>query len=193
MVTLVKAGRVTVTASQEGDNNYEPAAQVEQSFCINPARPIITAGAPGQQVELSSSNNEGNQWFKEGETIALATAATYTADQSGMYTVQTTIDDCISVMSESFNLIVTGTRTRSESGMLIYPNPASDHVMVDVKTDQPEGLVLEVFDVVGRLMLSRTGSTNTAEQLDLSGCSPGMYRVVARSSSGRYSGSISKK
>jgi uncharacterized repeat protein (TIGR03803 family) len=193
MVTLVKAGRVTVTASQEGDNNYEPATQVEQSFCINPAKPVITAGAPGEQVDLTSSNDEGNQWFKEGEAIALATATMYTADHSGMYTVQTTIDDCASVMSESFNLIVTETKSRSEFGILIYPNPSSDHVMVDVKTDRPEGLVLEVFDVVGRLILSRTGSTNTAEQLDLSGCSPGMYRVVARSSSGRYSGSISKK
>jgi photosystem II stability/assembly factor-like uncharacterized protein len=193
IATIVAAGRATIIASQAGDGNYLSAPMVEQSFCVNPVKPTITVGAPGEEMTLTSSNAEGNQWFREGEAIAGALASSYTTDESGSYAVQTTVGDCVSAMSESFGLVVTGINDLSESGMKIYPNPSSDFVIVEVRTAQREDLTLEVFDMVGRLVLNQNGSTNTAEQLDLSTYRTGMYRVVARSASARYSGSISKK
>jgi uncharacterized repeat protein (TIGR03803 family) len=192
-VTLVSAGRAIVIASQAGDGNFLAATSIEQSFCVNPAKPTITAGSPGEEVTLTSSNSDGNQWYKEGQLIDGATASTYISDESGSYTVQTMIDDCISEISDSFVLIVTGVNARSESGMKIYPNPSSDFVIVQVNTVHREELALEIYDVVGRLVHSQKGSTNTTEQLDVSTYSPGMYRIVARSGSARYSGSMSKK
>lgn len=38
----VKAGSVTISADQAGNANYNAAPQVQQTFCINPAKLTIT-------------------------------------------------------------------------------------------------------------------------------------------------------
>lgn len=57
--------------------------------------PTISAGSAttfcaGGSVVLTSSATSGNQWFKDGAIITGATNPTYTATQSGNYTVVTT-------------------------------------------------------------------------------------------------------
>jgi hypothetical protein len=46
---------------------------------------------------------------------------------------------------------------------------------------------------MGRMMQSRAGRTNVQEHLDLTGYTAGVYKIVARSQSKRYSGTVSKK
>jgi YVTN family beta-propeller protein len=66
-----------------------------------PATPVMsTSGATrfctGGSVTLSSSETQGNQWYKDGAEIAGATAQSYTATESGSYTVRTTQNGCSS-------------------------------------------------------------------------------------------------
>src|SRR6185295_15070552 len=39
--TIDKAGRVTITANQTGNDSYRAAAPVDQNFCISPPKPTI--------------------------------------------------------------------------------------------------------------------------------------------------------
>jgi gliding motility-associated-like protein/uncharacterized repeat protein (TIGR01451 family) len=70
-----------------------------------PALPTITAGTPtsfcdGGSTILTSSSLTGNQWYKEGILIPNATAKTYTATESGNYTlIVTSTAGCTSPIS----------------------------------------------------------------------------------------------
>ena len=48
-VTFTGAGTVTITASQAGNTNWNAAANVAQTFTVNPAPQTITFSNPGTQ------------------------------------------------------------------------------------------------------------------------------------------------
>ena len=72
----------------------------------NPVTPTISAMdslsfCNGDSVILSSSIALGNQWYKDGAVINGATNQTYTATQSGSYTVRVTTGNCTSQTSNA--------------------------------------------------------------------------------------------
>ncbi|HCW07519.1 MAG TPA: hypothetical protein DGG95_09170, partial [Cytophagales bacterium] len=106
IVTIVSAGRDTITASQSGSFSYNAAQSVSQSFCINPAQPTITiSGANTSSPTLTSSAAFGNQWFLNGTAITNATNNTLSVAAAGIYTVQAKVDDCVSLISSNFLII----------------------------------------------------------------------------------------
>ncbi len=129
-ITLTGAGKVTVRVSQPGNADYNPAPNVEQTFCSNPAKPTITVqGANAESPTLVSNAASGNQWFKGSNAIAGATNGSLVASEAGIYRVQVTIDGCTSELSSNFALVITGDDPPIESPLL-YPNPVSDFVNV---------------------------------------------------------------
>src|SRR5258708_37403122 len=50
-------------------------------------------------VTLTSSNSSGNRWFLNTSPIFEATGNTYQPNQPGTYSVQTTLNGCLSTMS----------------------------------------------------------------------------------------------
>ena len=99
-----------VTNSSSGCHNYSDTANV----VVNPipATPIITAGGPttfcqGNNVVLTSSAGNGNQWKLNGTDIGGATGTTYTAVASGNYTVVVTNNGCTSSVSAITTVTVT--------------------------------------------------------------------------------------
>ncbi len=152
-VTLVKAGRVTIRADQAGNNNYNNAASVDQSFCINPVKPTITSIGTKVATQLTSSNDSGNQWYLNDAVITGAVAKTYSASASGSYTVKTTVDDCVSELSEQFALTITG--LGEELTVSLYPNPVRDEILLNLGgITQTETSVL-MTDMLGRTIDSR--------------------------------------
>jgi Secretion system C-terminal sorting domain len=76
-----------------------------------PSAPTITAGSAttfcaGGSVTLSSSSVSGNQWYKDGNTIAGATNQTYSATTSGTYTLRVTTNGCQSSASNAIVVTV---------------------------------------------------------------------------------------
>ena len=64
----------------------------------------------------------------------------------------------------------------SDSQMLIKPNPASDHIIVEWQ-DTFEGQQIYITDSTGRLR--QTGRfTDGRSSMDLSGLSPGVYFII---------------
>jgi hypothetical protein len=73
--------------------------------------PAITAGGAtvfcqGGNVILTSSSANGNQWFKDGVAITGATANTYTAATTGIYTARITINGNESAASNTILITV---------------------------------------------------------------------------------------
>jgi hypothetical protein len=100
-VTIVSAGSVTIQADQSGNLFYKAAPTIPQTFCINPAKPTITSiEVNNATTSLSSNTTDGNQWFFNGNAIAGATNQTLTLNRAGVYTVQATVDNCLSLISD---------------------------------------------------------------------------------------------
>ena len=98
--TLAGTYNYTVTLNG-GCGNIEAAGTIiANPIAISPS---ITAGSssfcPGGSMLLTSSAATGNQWYKNGSSIAGAIAATYAADAIGSYTVTNFIDGCNSFPS----------------------------------------------------------------------------------------------
>lgn len=84
---------------------------VTLSVNASPTTPTITytgntTFCNNSSLTLNSSAANSNQWYLNGVAINGATAQSYTANQSGSYTVQTTANGCASIASTGVQLIV---------------------------------------------------------------------------------------
>jgi hypothetical protein len=131
-IILTGVGVVTVRASQAGNDTYSAAPAVEQSFCILPGKPVITASG----IVLSSSSAAGNQWLLNGEVISGATGQTFIASSQGQYTVSVTGSCGGPVVSEAFTISVSATESPISSEVILYPNPAVEKVVLEL----PQGV-----------------------------------------------------
>ncbi|WP_178372175.1 MBG domain-containing protein [Chitinophaga jiangningensis] len=91
--TVVAAGTVVLTATQAGDQNYEPAAAVAQTVTVT-AYPVpdLTPNGPLDfceqgSVTLTASAAPAYAWTKDGVRIPGATTSAYKVTSSGTYQV----------------------------------------------------------------------------------------------------------
>ena len=147
-VTLVKAGRATITAAQAGNENYNSANSVAQDFCIKPAKPTIAlSNGNNETVTLTSSSISGNQWYLNGSVINGAINTTFIATQVGVYKVQVKVDDCMSEFSNDQSFIITGDiEDTTNTSIEIYPNPVSDwlHILLGESGGLKDVTILEM-------------------------------------------------
>ncbi len=178
-VTIVKAGRASIKASQGGNATFNAAASIEQSFCIKPAKPTVAvSGANTETLTLTSSASAGNQWFKNDVAITDATNTTLNVTIEGVYKVQVKADDCVSVFSDNVPLIVTGDLNRHLSNFTIYPNPVEDDLNVlGVKGEIRNSQLLDMTGRSSSIQFNRSEDVYYGNAKDLS---PGIYvlRVV---------------
>lgn len=169
MIGLVKAGRVTISAQQDGTTRYNSAA-AEASFCIKPERPNILVTTSVVRV-LGSTNREGNQWFRDGIEVPGATGKDYSASEDGSYTVQTAVDGCKSMMSEPVVVRISGVNETTDMLVSIYPNPAQDEIFV--KLSLPG--TIHMVDMLGRTIESRQAGRGREERFDIVNLKKGVF------------------
>lgn len=176
-LTLVKAGSVTITADQPGNESYNAATPQSQSFCINPAKPSISvSGNHSVGILLTSTATAGNQWYLDGSPIAGATGATLTPSSEGNYSVKVTVDDCSSAMSDQIPFVVTGIEEASDAAIRVYPNPATSRLTIELPSDG----ALRTLGVVhsdGRPALQILETTKPVVELDVHDLPPGLYII----------------
>ncbi|MDB5733363.1 MAG: hypothetical protein JWQ03_3258 [Variovorax sp.] len=125
---------------------------------------------------LSSSATAGNQWFLNGVAINGASNSTYSPVAQGQYTVQQTINGCISPVSNSFSYVATTINDPALAALLtILPNPVNTTVWVKLRT--PKRLELTLLDAWGRRLALQSISAN-ATPLDLQAYGPGVYFLL---------------
>ncbi len=170
IVTLVKAGRETIEASQSGNASFNPATGIVRSFCIKPAKPTITVGGANTETPtLTSSASAGNQWFKDGTAITGATTATLSVNTLGIYKVQVKADDCISEFSADIPFVITGDIVLQSTAIMIYPNPVEDYL--EVRGLKGEIGSSQLFEMTGRtssLVLEKREAVHRASVQHLS-------------------------
>jgi hypothetical protein len=151
IVTLLKAGSVTIQAAQVGNASFASAPNVEKTFCINPSKPLITISqASSDSPVLNSNSLTGNQWFKDGDAIAGGISPTFSPEQAGVYTVVVSVDNCMSAPSDTMPIVVT--EIEDVNALIqIYPSPVDNELVIDgsqFNCDTPINVL--IYDVLGR-------------------------------------------
>ena len=119
-------------------------------------------------------------WYHDGNLLIGANAQTHTASLDGAYYV--VLEDsngCIGI-SDTVQLIVTGTEDLNFSNSIkLFPNPSGNTVNIEVANERKlTGMKIEVFDLNGRnLEIRRIEQNMNQLKLDLSDLSPGLYMI----------------
>jgi uncharacterized repeat protein (TIGR03803 family) len=184
VVSLVEAGTAVIVANQLGNSNYLPAEQKQQSFCVNPNKPVITSIIiESGKAELSSSNSTGNQWFENGQIKPNITSNKIVVDKNGIYSVQTTLDGCASLVSEDFVFSITGDIDNSQQNeILIYPSYFNNEINIRIVDSNRSKNSIEIMNLIGNIVCKKEVQSNTLETLFLEQLGSGIYIIVINSS-----------
>jgi hypothetical protein len=175
--TIKKAGRASIQATQEGNNEYFAATALVNTFCIKPKQPLITKDFTNPEVPiLTSSATDGNQWYKDGVMLMGAIQQQYTTQEAGSYTVQVTADDCVSVFSEAVILVITNAeKHEGVQKTMLYPVPASEQVTIAFQ--QSGFKALRIIDATGKILF-HTATDEMETTLQVHHYTPGAYWLI---------------
>lgn len=120
------------------------------------------------------------QWKKNGIDIAGAQSQTYTATESGIYSVSVNNGIC-SATSADFNFTYVGVADvlAKISGITVYPNPFQSVLQITT-TGKATNWVVELYSVTGVLYKSSSFTQTTV--LDVADLAAGVYIVKATNS-----------
>ncbi|MCA6381841.1 MAG: choice-of-anchor J domain-containing protein [Cytophagales bacterium] len=182
-ITLVSAGKASITASQAGNSNYNAATSVVREFCVSPAKPSVTVTLSSGIATLTSNASSGNQWYLNGAIVSGATNSTYTATTAGTYKVQVTIDNCVSDFSTDTPVIITGDLPIGNASIGIYPNPTTGSLYITGL--EPETKECVIIDLLGRSVQMGLEKVGDQHRLTTDGMVEGVYtlRVVGQHTS----------
>ena len=160
---------------------------------VNPAptTPTVTVALSGSTTTLTSSASTGNQWYQNGQSVAGATASTYTtatAAQLGTYTVVVTNSSGCSSPASAPVVVTSALRALPGSSLALHPNPTPDgRLTLELAgyTKAVEVNVLNVLNVLGQAVLHLSLPANPAgtirQAVDLQGQASGVYLPRTRS------------
>ncbi|MFN8394700.1 MAG: T9SS type A sorting domain-containing protein, partial [Bacteroidia bacterium] len=74
----------------------------------------------------------------------------------------------------------------------VFPQPASDHVTLDLRAMKPEAVAVQISDLSGRSIRAYELRGGKMETLDLSDLAPGAYAIVAKTRSEIRTGKLIK-
>ena len=189
--TLVSSGQAIIMAKQAGNASFNSAADVSQTFCINPAKPVISAtDLLTESPSLSSSAAAGNQWYKDGVAISNATNASVKVTASGSYSVESTIETCKSIRSSDFPIIVTGDITSPTTTLEISPNPAGSFVRIVLPGDgHKEVRIIQLTGAIVEHQITDKGEVS----IDIRNYSANIYLVQVISEGRLHHGKFVKE
>lgn len=160
-------------------SNFISALGCDSSIITNLVDiPIIAA--------INSSGNQLNalqddalyQWVNCDSAYSIISGATnqsYTPVVTGNYAAIITVPGCKDTTGCAFFLVelISGIKRTMSENVTVYPNPASQFIMVDTKSTTPD--YITVRDVIGQEVIMRVQSNQTYQMIDLSGLAQGIY------------------
>lgn len=163
IVTIHGPGEVQIQAYQAGNVAYLPSDTVLQTFCVSPARPMITEATLDGRKILISSSERGNYWYRDNILIPGENSDTITANVSGSYTVQVSIDQCSSQYSDPVIIDITSIEALFDGEVMVYPNPAREWLILNLPDHLHSALLeISIIDLNGRYLMKAV-KRNTLE------------------------------
>ena len=155
----------------DGQNNHSTNIQVKLNPI--PSTPVITQ----QGDSLLSSASSGNQWYDSDGIIEGATGQVYYPDKEDYYHVIVTSEfGCISSPSAPLYFIFTGIdEGTGENTWLAAPNPVHDILIVRPREQNQTPVVIKLYDITGRMVLSRVCHGVSTCELNMSNLPKGIY------------------
>ena len=142
-----------------------------------PVAPIVTLNGN----VLTSSAQDGNQWYYEGTFIEGATGQTWTAVLSGTYWTLVTLNDCISPESNHVYVIIEGQKELETSNFIIYPVPGDGRFTASITNEKQEDYTIMVYNRTGARICELDDvkvNGTTEKQFDIRPVVSGIYSVV---------------
>jgi len=146
---------------------------------------IDTTVTAGVNTVTSNATSSTFQWIDCATGVAILgeTGATYTASASGDYAV--IVSDTISGCSDtSVCTMVTfvGVAENDREFISLYPNPVQDELSISL-TDLEGDVVFSVFDLTGKLVLSKDVNVQSGKtiELNVNELATGQYQLAVRS------------
>ena len=145
-----------------------------------PETPTINASGD----VLISSAISGNQWYDANGLITGATGQYYFATSAGQYFVVVTIDTCISLPSNTIELITVSLSDQHlNSDYTIYPNPFHDEIVIEAQ-GQLNSISYKILNAFGQLV--QAGLFRGREAISTSYFVPGVYVVAIQDGKVEY-------
>jgi ELWxxDGT repeat protein len=149
-VTILEAGNVTIHASQSGNEYFEAATPIAESFCINPQKPQLTIyGINTSTPIIESSSSTGNQWFLNSIAMANENQSVIEVKEGGEYTASVTHDNCVSELSDPVLMIVTDINDEFSEKVTLFPNPTTSKLRLQLKSFQNSVKKITIIDAKG--------------------------------------------
>ena len=167
-----------------------------QSFTVNslplPTTPTITVN---DNLLTAPNTYTAYQWYFNGQIIAGATNETYTAFESGNYSVEVTGGNGCTNTSAVTSVTTSIKNIPSLNKITITPNPFDKDIFIEISVNEAIDLEMEILDLNGKLVLSKTISIqeNFSQGLDLEHLSNGVYYLNLKSEEGSVAKKIIKQ
>ncbi|MBO0938889.1 S8 family serine peptidase [Fibrella sp. HMF5335] len=150
---IAGATNLIYNATQSGSYSVQvlgSCSPVSSSAIVVTARPATAPTIAQSGIMLMSSAATGNQWFTAGVPIPGATGPTFTAPQTGRYSVRANVNGCGDALSDEVYIVILATEPANAT-FRVYPNPVQQRLTVDLdgssSTMQP---TVSLYDARGR-------------------------------------------
>ncbi|MBI5217550.1 MAG: immunoglobulin domain-containing protein [Bacteroidia bacterium] len=167
-ITVTESGTYTVTVSNNGCENND-----QLSLTVNPL-PQVELGpdtviCQGCSVTLNAGNAGSAYLWSTGDSVQTITVST-----AGIYTVTVTSPEGCSAGDQISVSVATEINTLTDnSGISIYPNPASDKIQI---SGNKANSIIEITDLTGKILIHFVADKDRTN-IDISKLSNGIYLV----------------
>jgi len=194
----------TYTAELIASNNAG-ADTLEQTFAVQiedfPTAGFIFTALPGGVVHFDNFSQQATSYvwdFGDGSPTAAGFNIDHQYAQSGTYTVTLVAgNSCgVSVLQQSIEVAVAGVASAEPQGtglVRLFPNPASDGLIVDCSGAAMQPIDIQIFNSLGDRVFLQTKHIGEKIGIDLSGFPAGVYVISIRFSAGMFTGKIVKR
>jgi hypothetical protein len=141
-------------------------------------QPTITQSGNTLSTQVFSSY----QWQLNNNNINNAITQTYTATQTGSYTVLVTDANGCSNTSSALNVTISSVNEILDFRSVIYPNPATNELMIEVSEEIDE---VKVTDVAGQVIFTKSQIQNQKSEIDVSELAEATYFIHIKTTSGK--------